>query len=51
MTEPILEDWGDRVPPQSHLIALHIDYRSNAKTRFQSFFMLMTVQPSFFASS
>ena len=27
------------------------DPYSNAKMRFQSFFMLMTVQPSFFASS
>ena len=27
------------------------DYSSNAKTRFQSFFMLMTTQPPFFASS
>ena len=26
-------------------------YCSNAKMRFQSFFMLMTVQPCFFASS
>ncbi len=26
-------------------------YFSNAKMRFQSFFMLMTTQPSFFASS
>ena len=28
---------------------LHKSY-SNAKMRFQSFFMLMTTQPSFFAS-
>jgi len=27
------------------------DYSSKAKIRFQSFFMLMTIQPSFFASS
>jgi hypothetical protein len=30
--------------------ALNVGY-SNAKMRFQSFFMLITVQPSFFASS
>ena len=29
----------------------HRGFYSNAKMRFQSFFMLMTVQPSFFASS
>ena len=28
-----------------------VAHGSNAKIRFQSFFMLMTVQPSFFASS
>src|SRR5260370_11307756 len=41
-----------------HSLNLHIstaipvtDYFSKAKMRFQSFFMLMTIQPSFFASS
>jgi hypothetical protein len=42
----------------SRSLTLHIstaipvtDYFSKAKMRFQSFFMLMTIQPSFFASS
>lgn len=36
--------------PVIHGIILKQAY-SNAKTRFQSFFILMMVQPSFFASS
>jgi len=34
-----------------HPVRLQLGHYSNAKTRFQSFFMLITVQPLFFASS
>jgi len=40
-------DWHVRFLPIGDIASRY----SNAKIRFQSFFMLMTVQPSFFASS
>ena len=41
---------GSSAPTRSYYLGWSIAY-SNAKMRFQSFFMLMTIQPSFLASS